>query len=111
MTTMGCDIVAAAYEDEEFDGSDFSSSSSCSPAPSWPPLSEMMLRVADTRARARAALFIGGDWTDELSFSHYYHQHWANQVCAELAVSRCIGDCGLRHSCWGGMCSQRIARC
>lgn len=77
---MGCDIVAAAYEDEEFDGSDFSSSSSCSPAPSWPTLSEMMLRVADTRARARAALFIGGDWTDELSFSHYYHQHWANQM-------------------------------
>lgn len=87
MTTMGCDVVTAAYEDDEFDGSDFSSSSSCSPAPSLPSLSEVKERVANARARARAALFIGGDWTDELSFSHYYHQHWANQVCAGLAVS------------------------
>lgn len=87
MTTMGCDVVTAAYEDEEFNGLDFSSSSSCSPAPSLLTLSEVMLRVGNARARARAALFLGGDWTDELSFSHYYHQHWANQVCAGLAVS------------------------
>lgn len=87
MTTMGCDVVTAAYEDEEFDGSNFGSSSPCFPAPSSPSLSEVMLRVADARARARAALFIGGDWTDELSFSHYYHQHWANQVCTGNAVS------------------------
>lgn len=77
---MGCDVVTAAYEDDEFDGSDFGSSSSCSPAPALPSLSEVMERVANARARVRAALFIGGDWTDELSFSHYYHQHWANQM-------------------------------
>ncbi|GAB0493247.1 hypothetical protein MMPV_004523 [Pyropia vietnamensis] len=80
MTTMGCDIVTAAYEDEDFDGSDFSSSSACSSAPSPPSLSEVMHGLAVARTRAREALFIGKDWTDELSFSLYYHQHWANQV-------------------------------
>lgn len=85
---MGCDVVTAAYEDDEFNGSDFSSSSSCCLAPSSPSLLQVMERVSNARARARAALFIGGDWTDELSFSHYYHQHWANQVCAEFSVSR-----------------------
>lgn len=84
---MGCDIVTAAYEDEGFDESDLSSSSSCSSMPSPPSLSEVMHRFAGARARAREALFIGRDWTEELSFSLYYHQHWANQVRAELEVS------------------------
>jgi len=79
MTTMGCDIVTAALEYDEFEGA--TSYSAPPPPPPSPSLKELVPSLVDARDRARAVLFIGEDWTDELSFSHYYHQHWANQVC------------------------------
>jgi len=78
MTTMGCDVVTAALEYDEFEGATFYSAPPPPPPP--PSLKELVSSLVDARDRARAALFIAGDWTDELSFSHYYHQHWANQV-------------------------------
>eukprot|EP00168_Porphyra_purpurea_P012402 TRINITY_DN3271_c0_g1_i1.p1 TRINITY_DN3271_c0_g1~~TRINITY_DN3271_c0_g1_i1.p1 ORF type:complete len:188 (-),score=42.95 TRINITY_DN3271_c0_g1_i1:610-1173(-) len=77
MTTMGCDVVTAALEYDEFEGT-----TSSAPALPSPPtlLQKLASSVLDARDRARSALFIGGDWTDELSFSHYYHQTKANQM-------------------------------